>query len=175
MFILRCVSRLGYKFILRYVLILTFSLQSFFSTIQGHRDNFFTHPHWAQTFFCNVYCLSGLFSLVLMFPGLKIEAPVSSTVQGKCIYTFLKWRSRKFNFRSYVLNLVKISITFCLSKVRSSGSDFSRIERTYLSAFGVTIVKSSGPIYRPSIPIRQDFWVDLSVYRSPRVTVCVHI
>ena len=31
------------------------------------------------------------------------------TVQGKCMYIFLKRITRKFNFRSYVLNLVKIN------------------------------------------------------------------
>ena len=57
----------------------------------------------------------GLFSLVLLFSGLRIEAPIPSTVQGKWIYTFLKQRTilkqrtSRFNFRSYVLNLVKIN------------------------------------------------------------------
>ena len=52
-----------------------------------------------------------------MFPGLRIEAPPLSTVQGKCIYIFLKQRTRKLNFRSYVLNLVKINVSFFRSKV----------------------------------------------------------
>ena len=47
------------------------------------------------------------FSLVLMFPGLRIEVPPLSTVQGKYIYTqFVKQRTRILNIRSYVLNLV---------------------------------------------------------------------
>ena len=42
------------------------------------------------------------------------------------VYTqFLKWRTRKFNFRSYVLNLLLINISFCLSKVDSPGIDLS--------------------------------------------------
>ena len=47
------------------------------------------------------------FSLVLMFPGLIIEAPLLFTVQGKCIYIFLKRRIRKLNFRSYVPSIDK--------------------------------------------------------------------
>ena len=67
-----------------------------------------------------------------MFSGLRIEALSLSTVQDKCIHPFLKRRTRKFNFRSYVLNLiktkivntdVKINISFFLSMVDSPGAD----------------------------------------------------
>ena len=63
-----------------------------------------------------------LFSLVLMFSGLRIEALPPSTVQGKCIYTFLKWRTSRLNFRSYVLNLVKINISFFFQLLIIPGS-----------------------------------------------------
>ena len=86
-----------------------------------------------------------LFSLALMFPGLRIEAPNRVSV-----YTLsLKRRTMKLNFRSYILNLVKINISFFLSKVGSPGAD--------LSANHATLVKWSGLIYWPNLPIRQKF------------------
>ena len=104
----------------------------------------------------------GLSSLILMFPGQKIEAPPLSTVQSKCIlYTFLKLRTSRFNFRSYVINLVMVNISCFLSKVGSPGAD--------LSAFHATIVESSGLIYWPSVPIKQDLSAYLSAYRGQRV------
>ena len=59
----------------------------------------------------------GLFSWVLMFSGLGIEASAHpqyrvSVLQGKYIYTFLTWRTSIFNFWCYVLNLVKNNIFF---------------------------------------------------------------
>ena len=51
----------------------------------------------------------GLFSLVLMFSGLRIEAPPLSTVQSKYIYTFFKAENQEIQFLSYVLNLNKFS------------------------------------------------------------------
>ena len=51
----------------------------FFATLELVRRSFLQTLTW-----------HGLFSLVLMFPGLRIEAPPLSTVQGKCIYTFFK-------------------------------------------------------------------------------------
>ena len=79
-----------------------------------------------------------------MFARLKIEVPPLSTVQVKCIYTILKRRTRKFNFSFYVLNLIKINIRFCLSKVGSPEAD--------ISANSAKIVESSGPVYRPTVP-----------------------
>ena len=73
----------------------------------------------------------GLFSLVLMFLGLRIEAPPLSTVQSKCIYTFFKAENQEIqfpsyvNFHSYVLNIVQININFFLSKGGSLGADLS--------------------------------------------------
>ena len=46
--------------------------------------NSFTYLHLARSFF-HVYCLANIFSLVLTFPELRIEAPPLSTVQCKCI------------------------------------------------------------------------------------------
>ena len=173
-----------------------------------HKDNFLQTLTWHGLSFSMFTVWHGLFSLVLMFPGLRSEAPLPSTVQGKCRYTFFKWRTRKFNFRSYVLNfrfqcllfgtdfflwyscflgwevkihphpqyrvsvytlflkwrtrkfnfrsyvlsLVKINISFCLSKVGSMGPIYrpydlaSTISSADLSALCATIVESSGPI-----------------------------
>ena len=113
----------------------------------------------------------GLFSLVLMFPGLRIEGPPLFTIQGNCINTFFKAANQEIQFLLLCTNLVKIHISFCLSKVGSPGPinrpsvPHGRIKRTGLSAFRATKVESSGPIYRPSMLIRQDFWADLSAYR----------
>ena len=89
-----------------------------------------------QCFQCNV--------LHRLFSRLRIEAPPLSTVQGKCIYTFLKRRISRFNFRSYVLNLVNINIRFFLSKIGSPGGD--------LSATHAQRALSVRLIYRPSMP-----------------------
>ena len=108
-----------------------------------HGDNFFTNPHQSGLSFSMFTVLHRLLSLVLMFPGLPIEAPPQSTVQGKCIYTFFKQKTRKFNFRSYVLNLIKMNISFCLSKVGSPGAD--------LSALRAQRALSAWPIYQPYV------------------------
>ena len=76
----------------------------FFCYLSLRTDLFFYKHSW--TFFFNIYCLERIFSFILMFSGLRIEAPPPSAVQGKCIYTFLKRRTSRFNFRSCVLNLV---------------------------------------------------------------------
>ena len=112
----------------------------------------------------------GLFSLVLMFPMLRIEASPLSTVQGKFKYTFLKQKTGKFNFRSYALNLVKINVFFlqrfvvpgpiCLARTISSAN---------LSAKLATIVQWSRLIYRPNVPIRQELCANLSANRSRKV------
>ena len=88
----------------------------FFISSAGHGDNFFfTNLYLARTFF-NVYCLLRTFSLVLVSPKLRIEAPPPSTVQYIYIYiyiyTFLKRKTSRLNFRSYVLILVKIKVRF---------------------------------------------------------------
>ena len=39
-----------------------------------------------------------LFSLVLLFPGLRIEVPPPSTVHGKCTYTIFKVKNQETQF-----------------------------------------------------------------------------
>ena len=39
-----------------------------------------------------------LFSMILMFPGLRIEAPPLSTVQGGCIYEIFKVENQEIKF-----------------------------------------------------------------------------
>ena len=39
-----------------------------------------------------------LFSLLLRFPGLRIEAPPPSIVQYKCIYTIFKAKNHEIQF-----------------------------------------------------------------------------
>ena len=114
-------------------------LRSFFATLQWHGDNVLQTLTWHRLSFSIFTVWHRLFSLVLLFPRLRIEALLPSTVQGKCIYTFLKLRTRKFNFRSYVLNPVKINISFCHSRGQFIG-------------LLCHIVESNGPIYRPSMP-----------------------
>ena len=94
-----------------------------------------------------------LVSLVLLFPDLRIESPHPSTVQGKCIYTFLKQRTRKFNLCSCTKPckdkhkvLVKINIRFVFQRSVDPGSIYrpsvphNRIEQTDLSTLHVTLV-----------------------------------
>ena len=68
------------------------------------------------------------------------------------VYTlFIKQRIRKFNFHSYVLNLVKISISFFLSKFGSHGVDLScTISSANLLDKRARIVEWSGSIYQPN-------------------------
>ena len=51
----------------------------------GHGVNFLQTFTWHRLSFSMFTVWHGLFSLVLMFFGLRIEAPPPSTVQGKCI------------------------------------------------------------------------------------------
>ena len=90
-----------------------------------HEDNFLHTVTWHRVYFSMLTVWHGLFSLVLMFPGLKMKDLPISTAQGKCRYTIFKRRTRKFHFRSYVLNLVQINI--------------SRIERADLLAIPAII------------------------------------
>ena len=127
--------------------IITLWLRSSFAILELARKCFFCKPHLARTFVFNVYCVVWTFffgTQLLMFPGLRIEAPLSSTVQGtQCIHIFLKQRSRKFNFRSYVLNLLKIKM-FLFSKVSSPWAD--------LSALRAQRALSVRSIYQPYVP-----------------------
>ena len=80
----------------------------------------FTNLHlaWTGMDIFNVYCLARTF---FFGPHVSRIENWSSTLIHSTVYTLLKWRTRKFNFRSYVLNLVKINIRFFLSKVGSPG------------------------------------------------------
>ena len=49
-------------------------------------------------FFPCLLFITTFFSLVLVFPGLRIEAPPSSTVQDKCIYTIFKAENQEIQF-----------------------------------------------------------------------------
>ena len=155
--------------------LLTLRLWSFFYTLQGHEDNCLQTLNWHELLFSMFTVWHGLFSLVLMFSGLRIEAPPLSTVQGKCIYTFLKRRTSKFNFCSYVLNIVKINIIFWFLKGYSWGRFIGQpclactISLANLSANRATIVELSGPIYWPNMPIRQKLLADLSPNCKQRV------
>ena len=109
--------------------LLTLWLQSFFATLELVGRNFYKPSSGTDFLFQCLGLLFGTdFSLVLMFPGLRIEAPPPIDTTGRCTYTLLKWRTSRFNFNSYVLNLVKINISY------------------YLSRLVIT-----GPIYRPSM------------------------
>ena len=100
----------------------------------------------AAEFFCNqpfgtgiifyipssgTYFFHVMFSTNVLFGTLVLraenEAPPLSIVQGRCIYTIFKAGNQGFNFRFYVLNLVQINISFCLSKVGSPRADLSAI------------------------------------------------
>ena len=121
----------------------------FFIPFRGQGDNFFYKPSPDTEFFFNVYCLAQNFSLVLMFPGLRINIYLqyreSVYTQVLSVYTqLLKWRTRKFNFQSYILNLVKINISFFFKGWQSQSRFISEpsmyyqigrfIERANLSA-----------------------------------------
>ena len=73
----------------------------FLVTSNWHRDNYL---HLARRFF-HVDCLTWTFFGYSCFPGwqLKLRPYLQYRVS---VYTqFLKWRTSKFNFHSYVLNL----------------------------------------------------------------------
>ena len=124
-------------------ILVTLWLQFFLLPFAGHGVNFL------QTFTCHGLSFSmftvlhRLFSLVLMFSRLRIEALSPSTVQGKCIYTFIKQRTSTFNFRSCVLNLAMIN-QFFLSKLLVPGP----IYRPPVPSEHISV----RPIYRPSVP-----------------------
>ena len=75
----------------------------------------------------------GLFPLILMFPGLRIEALPLSKVLRKSIYTIFKRRTRKLSFHSYVPVCTKPSIDkhkFLSFKVGSPEAVLSAIHAT---------------------------------------------
>ena len=77
---------------------LTLWLQSFFCYPRIGTDNFYKPlPGMDFRFQCLPFG-TDFFSLVLMFPGVRIEASPPSTVQGKCIYTFFKVKNQAIQF-----------------------------------------------------------------------------
>ena len=73
------------------MLMLTPWLLSFFVLSSNwHKDNFLQTLTWHGLSISMFTIWHDFFSLVLMFPGVRIEAPPPSTVQGKCIYTYLQ-------------------------------------------------------------------------------------
>ena len=85
--------------------------------------NWYSLLHFAV---CQLLCWAFLFSLVFMFSlfsGLRIEASFHPQYRVSVYTLFLKRRTSRFNFRSYVLNLVKINMFF-LSKVGSPRGRF---------------------------------------------------
>ena len=58
----------------------------FFSTLQGHGDNFYILSPGTEFF--NFYCLAQTFFFDTLFPVLRIESPSLSTVKDKRIYFF---------------------------------------------------------------------------------------
>ena len=95
----------------------------FFSLPFRGMEIFFTNPHLARTFFVNVYCSAWTFIFGSHVFWAEDWSSTPSTYRVSVYTLFLKQRARKFNFCSYVLNLVKINISCCLSKVGSPGAD----------------------------------------------------
>ena len=63
-----------------------------------HGDNFLHIYTWHQVYFFIFTVWHGLFSLILVFPKLRIEALSLSTVQCKCKYTIFKAENQETNF-----------------------------------------------------------------------------
>ena len=96
----------------------------FFQPFAGHRVNFLQIFTWHGLSLLMFTVWHGLPSLVLMFSGLRIEAPPHPQYRVS-VYTLFKAETSRFNFCSYVLNLVKINISFFLSKAGSPGANLS--------------------------------------------------
>ena len=151
-----------------------------------HGDIFLQTLTWHGLLFSMFTVWHGFFSLVLMFPGLRIEALPPSTVRGKCIYTFFKAKNQEiqlplvctkpstdqnmfwsFKGRWSVVpgRFIGLTCSWCPSAhyqfypFVGLTCHNSRIERADLAA---------------PMPIRQDFLADLSAYHSQRVNRQTH-
>ena len=113
----------------------------FFIPLRG-TEIFFINLSLSQTFL-NVYCWAQTIFFGARISRAENLSSAPFTVQGKCIYTFFKAENQEIQFRSYVLNLVKINISFFLSKVGSTGADLSActISSVDLSTNRATIVE----------------------------------
>ena len=63
-----------------------------------HGDNYLHILIWHGVYFFIFTVWHGHFSLVLTFPGLRIEDPPLCTVQGKCLYTIFKAENQETQF-----------------------------------------------------------------------------
>ena len=86
----------------------------------------------------------GLFSLVLMFAGLRNEAPLLFTVQSKCIYTIFE------------AEIQEIQFPFICTKPSIDKHKFLSFKGWYYR----------GRFYQPSVPHCRIEWVDLSAIRA---------
>ena len=109
---------------------LTLWLWSFFPLPFSGTKIIFKNPHRARTFFFNVYCLAWTFFFGTHVSRAGNWSSLSPNPRYSVYTRFLKQRTSRFIFRSYVLNVVKIKISFCVSKVGSP--------RTYLFTFRAT-------------------------------------
>ena len=81
-----------------YVLVLTLLLQSFYTLLCWARSYFFYKPSPGKDFFFSMFTVwHGLFSLVLMFPGLRIEAPPHPQYRVS-VYTLFKAENHEIQF-----------------------------------------------------------------------------
>ena len=67
-----------------------------------HGDNFVHTLTWHGVYFFIFTVWHGLFSLVLKFPGLRIEALPLSTVQGTCLYKIFKAENKETQFPVFI-------------------------------------------------------------------------
>ena len=110
------------------------------------------------------------------FPGWELKLrPSLSTVQGKYIYIFFKAENQEIQFPLLCTKTSKDKHKFfVLQRLAVTGQFIVQlclactISLADLAAKRATIIEWSGLIYRPNVPIRQDFWVDLSTYRSQK-------
>ena len=102
-----------------------------------------------------------------MFAGLRIEALPQSTLQDKYVYTLFKAENQEIQFPLLCTKLSKDKVFF-FQRLLVPGRFIGQpclactIGATDLSAKHAKIVEWSGAIYRPYVPIRQDFCADLS-------------
>ena len=99
----------------------------------------------------------GLFSLVLTFPGLRIEAPPLSTVQGKCIYKTFKAENHKTQLLELYTSVFIFPRLIVQRPIHRPLMLSMYYSSTDLSAICGTIVESSGPIFRSSVSSIQVF------------------
>ena len=128
LFSLDCTNRLN-PFIAEY----------FFAILQGHGDNFLQTLTWHGLSFSLFTVWYLIFSLILMFPGLRIE-----DVKTKISFCLSKVVSPGADLSAF-------RFTFSNRAGQFIGLPFH-------------IVESSGPIYRPSVSHCRIEWANLSAF-----------